>query len=120
MSLGTRRAIWLGEHGRLSVKEISDNYEPFEHQALVKISFSAINPADLTHAFVGLFGSIAGLAWVGSVIQTGAAAPFNVGQDLFGATMPGRERPVYLGGHQDYIIVDGYDDLCFELPQRDC
>jgi NADPH:quinone reductase-like Zn-dependent oxidoreductase len=107
MSQGTGRAIFLGEHGALSIKNITEGYKPVGDQALIKVKYSAINPADIKHSFMGLFGSIAGLEWVGIVVEVGDASSFKVGQELFGTSMPGRGRPMYLGSHQDYIIADG-------------
>ncbi|KAI1612609.1 chaperonin 10-like protein [Exophiala viscosa] len=107
MHLGKRRAIFLGENGELSIKDITENYKPVSDQALVKVKYSAINPADLKHSYVGLCGSVAGLEWVGTVVEVGDLSSFKVGQDLLGTALFGRQRPLYLGPHQDYLIADG-------------
>lgn len=107
MPLDPRRAIFLGENGELSIKDITEDYKPVANQALIKVKYSAINPADLKHSFVGLCGSVAGLEWVGTVIDVGDSTSFKVGEKLFGTAMPGRQRPLYLGAHQDYLIADG-------------
>ncbi|KIV83754.1 hypothetical protein PV11_05749 [Exophiala sideris] len=107
MHLGKRRSIFLGENGELSIKDVTEDYKPLGDQALVKVKYSAINPADLKHSYVGLCGSVAGLEWVGTVVEVGDLSPFKIGQDLFGTALFGRQRPLYLGAHQDYLIADG-------------
>jgi NADPH:quinone reductase-like Zn-dependent oxidoreductase len=107
MTSSTGRAIYLGEQGELTIKNITENYKPQGNQALVKVKYSAINPADLKHSYIGLCGSIAGIEWVGTVVEIGNESPFKVGQALFGQAMPGRQRPVYVGTHQDYILAIG-------------
>ncbi|KAJ5818788.1 hypothetical protein N7474_004379 [Penicillium riverlandense] len=107
MLLGTRRAIFLGENGELSIKNIAEEYKPVGHQVLVKVKYSAINPADLKHSLIGLGGSVAGYEWVGTVVEVGDSTSFKIGQELFGMSIPGHRRPLYLGAHQDYLIADG-------------
>lgn len=101
------RAIYLDEDAQLRLINIEKAYAPSSEQALVKVDFSAINPADLKHSFMGLYGSVAGYEWIGSVVDVGPTCSFKIGQKLFGMSTPGFERPLYCGAHQDYLITDG-------------
>ncbi|KAF1983707.1 GroES-like protein [Aulographum hederae CBS 113979] len=117
MHLGPRRAIFLREGGELSVEDITEDYTPVGEQALVKVKYSAINPADQKHAFIGLCtGSVSGLEWVGTVVEVGDSCSFKIGEEIFGLGIYGRKRPLYLGCHQDYVIADG-PQFAWPLPK---
>ena len=100
------RAVFLGPNGRLFVGDINERYFPDEKQSLVQVQYSAINPADIRHSYMNLYGSVAGYEWTGTVIKVGTASPFDVGQSLFGVSMPGHNRERHLGAHQDYIMTE--------------
>ncbi|KAK7224393.1 hypothetical protein V2G26_012396 [Clonostachys chloroleuca] len=107
MATGTQKAIFLGPDGEVSIKEVSQDYKPTGNQALVKVKYSAINPADLRHSYMGLHGSVAGYEWVGTAIEVGDSSPFTVGQDLFGMVEVAANKPQYLGAHQNLLVADG-------------
>ena len=102
----TSNAIFLEAAGELVVRQVEQNYVPGASQALIKVEYSAINPADIRHAFMGLYGSVAGYEWVGTVIEKGAKSSFKDGQKLFGFTLPGTKRPQSVGAHQNYLLTD--------------
>ncbi|CAI6088580.1 unnamed protein product [Clonostachys chloroleuca] len=67
MSLPTNWGIFLGDNEALSIRDLGDTYKPIGSQALIKVKYSAINPAYLKHFYVGLGGSITGYDWVGTL-----------------------------------------------------
>ena len=99
-------AIFLEDEGKLAIRQIKDKYKPEGSQSLVKVDYSAINPADIKHFYMGLWGSVAGYEWTGSVIKLGETSPFKLGQQLFGFAMYGARRPVSTGAHQDYLLAE--------------
>lgn len=105
---GFGRAVFLGPNGHLSVQRVDETYEPRGDQCLVNVKYSAINPADIRHSYMGLYGSVAGYEWTGAVVKIGNTSPFAIGQILFGVSLPGQYRPHYLGAHQDFLITSGY------------
>lgn len=88
------------------MQQIEETYKPNGSQSLVKVTYSAIDPADIKHAYMGLCGSVAGYEWTGTVQLVGDDSPFSVGQNLFGLTMPGAQRPISAGAHQDYLLAE--------------
>ena len=108
MSDRTSRAIWLETDGDLTIRniEVDDRYKPQGSQTLVQVAFSAINPADIRHFYMGLSDFVAGYEWIGKALETGPSSPFKVGQQLFGMSMAGNRRPIAQGVHQDYILAD--------------
>lgn len=102
------KAFFLESDGRLTVHdiEVDERYKPTESQTLVRVEFSAINPADLRHYYMGLSDFVAGYEWVGTTIEIGPSSPFRVGQQLFGYAMLGDRRPLPQGAHQDYMLAD--------------
>jgi NADPH:quinone reductase-like Zn-dependent oxidoreductase len=108
MSNRTTRAIWLGKDGQLGLRtiEVDDRYKAQGTQTLVQVEYSAVNPADIRHFFMGLSEYVAGYEWVGTAIETGPSSPFKVGQQLFGMTMAGNKRPIAAGVHQDYLLAE--------------
>lgn len=99
-------AIFIGPDGDLTVKQIAERYKPEGSESLVQVQYSAINPADIRHSYMGLHGSVAGYEWTGTVLEVGSASPFSAGQQLFGVSMAGPQRPIYLGAHQDYLLAE--------------
>jgi NADPH:quinone reductase-like Zn-dependent oxidoreductase len=107
MSLPINRGIFLEDNEALSIRDLGDTYKPVGSQALIKVKYSAINPADLKHSYIGLGGSITGYDWVGTVVEIGNSSSFTVGQRLFGGVIPASQRPLHTGAHQNYLIIDG-------------
>lgn len=99
-------AIFLEADGKLLLQNIEEKYQPVGSQSLVQVEYSAVNPADVRHSFMGLYGSVAGYEWVGKVVEVGEESPFSIGQRVFGMTMPGAQRPRSTGAHQDYLIAE--------------
>lgn len=109
-------AIYVESDGRLTVHKIDvdDRYKPQGSQTLVRVIYSAINPADLRHFYMGMSGYVAGYEWVGGAIETGPTSPFKVGQHLFGMTLLGHKRPAPRGVHQDYLLAE--PEWTFAVP----
>ncbi|CAH0046999.1 unnamed protein product [Clonostachys solani] len=106
MSLPINRGIFVGDNDEISIRDLGDAYKPVGSQALIKVKYSAINPADLKHSSIGLSGSITGYDWVGTVVEIGNSSSFTVGQQLFGGVVPASKRPLHTGAHQNYLIID--------------
>lgn len=107
MSATSSKAIFLEDDGRLTIHqiEVDTRYKPEGSQTLVQVAYSAINPADLRHYFMGESNCVAGSEWVGTAIEIGPSSPFKVGQQLFGMTMVEHQRPLPAGAHQDYLLA---------------
>lgn len=110
-SNNSHKAIFVHDDGKLSIETITTPYKPSGEQNLVQVKYSAINPADIRHAFMGLYktSSVAGYEWFGTVIEPGEKSPFKVGQELFGLSTPFQEgdaRPYSSGAHQDFILAE--------------
>ena len=104
----TNTGIYLSANGHLSLRRIDEPYTPTGDQSLVRIEYSAINPADIRHAFMGLHSSVTGYDWVGQVIAIGGQSPFKIGEKVFGFGMPGRGRKLWEGAHQNYMLAARY------------
>lgn len=100
------RAIFLEPEGRLSIQDIDEIYEPSGSQSLVKVRYSAINPADIRHSFMGLHGSVTGYEFAGDVIKVGPESPFQDGQVVFGMSRVAAGKPKHVGSHQDYLLAE--------------
>lgn len=75
---------------------------------------SAVNPADLRHAYMGLHSFVAGYEWAGAVAAAGPDSPYAVGEALFGQDPVGHRRPRTQGAHQDYLLAE--TAMTFRLP----
>jgi hypothetical protein len=82
---------------------------------LVKVHYSAINPADTRHYYMGMSEFVAGYEFVGTVLEAGPESPFKTGQDVFGFTMPGDHRPLHIGAHQEFLLAENF--LTYERPK---
>jgi NADPH:quinone reductase-like Zn-dependent oxidoreductase len=100
------RAIYLDDKADLSIREINEAYIPTGSQALIAVKYSAINPADLRHFYVGMHSFVAGYEWIGPVLAVGSSCPYRVGETLFGLANYGHRRPLHRGAHQDYLLAD--------------
>lgn len=58
--MAVSKAIYLEETGELTVHEITETYTPTDQQSLVSVKYSAINPADLRHYYIGFHSYVAG------------------------------------------------------------
>jgi NADPH:quinone reductase-like Zn-dependent oxidoreductase len=115
MSNTPSKAIYLGGKGELSIRYVNDKYTPTGSQSLVAVKYSAINPADLRHAYMGMHSSIAGYEWIGPVVAVGPTSPYRVGDILFGLSKYGENRPFHRGAHQDFLLAD---PLCtYRVPE---
>ncbi|KAI5921422.1 hypothetical protein F4810DRAFT_337158 [Camillea tinctor] len=106
--MATRRAIYLPDTGRLEVITQTEIYVPTGSQSLVKVAYSAINPADLRHYYMGWNSYVAGYEWIGTVEAVGPDSPYKLGEVLFGFAKPGHKRPITAGAHQDYILAETF------------
>ncbi|KAL2136661.1 hypothetical protein VTI74DRAFT_2393 [Chaetomium olivicolor] len=104
MADSTRTVIYLSPDGPI-VKEISERYRPTGAQSLLRVEYSGINPADIKHAILGLHSSVAGYDMSGEVIEVGPDSSFKLGDKIFGVNLPGPNRPLYMGAHQDYALA---------------
>jgi NADPH:quinone reductase-like Zn-dependent oxidoreductase len=108
ISKTSSNAIYMEADGRLTVHQvdIDDRYKPQGSQTLVKVAYSAINPADVRHYHMGISDHIPGYDWVGNAVDVGPTSPFKVGQSLFGLTLLGNKRPITRGAHQDFLLAE--------------
>lgn len=107
----SHKAIFIHDDGKVSAERITTPYVPSGAQTLIQVKYSAINPADIRHAFMGLYkkSSVAGYEWVGTVVAPGEQSPYTAGQELFGLSMPGFEgtpRALSSGAHQDFLLAE--------------
>ncbi|PYH94379.1 hypothetical protein BO71DRAFT_398954 [Aspergillus ellipticus CBS 707.79] len=98
------RSIWLGEDKQLSIRKIEDSYEPLAHEVLVEVSYSGINPADVSHGRVGFNNCVAGYDFAGTVIKAGSARQdtCSPGEKVLGFAAPLLQKPKQYGAHQKY------------------
>lgn len=111
ISLQQNRGIFVHDDGRISAEAITTAYTPSTKQALIRVEHSAINPADIRHAYMGLYktSSVAGYEWLGTVVEAGKETSYAVGQRLFGMTAPdfaGGPRSISSGAHQDFLLTE--------------
>ncbi|KAM0429968.1 hypothetical protein ACHAPT_005972 [Fusarium lateritium] len=107
-------AIYLDSQGNHTVRTIDEQYVPSNAQSLVEVKYSAINPADTRHYYMGMSEFVAGYEFAGTVRATGLDSPFKIGQEVFGFSIPGDHRPIHLGAHQDFLLAE--DFLTYERP----
>jgi NADPH:quinone reductase-like Zn-dependent oxidoreductase len=71
ISKTSSNAIYMEADGRLTVHQvdIDDRYKPQGSQTLVKVAYSAINPADVRHYHMGISDHIPGYDWVGTAVD---------------------------------------------------
>lgn len=117
----SHNAIFVDNDGKLSSQTITTPYVPSAKQTLIQVKYSAINPADIRHVFMGLYktSSVTGYEWTGTVITPGEQSNFTTGQELFGASMPafdGNPRPISSGSHQNFLLAE---QLVRNLPRSD-
>jgi D-arabinose 1-dehydrogenase-like Zn-dependent alcohol dehydrogenase len=110
----SNKGIYISIEGEISIRSIDEQYVPKERQSLIRVEYSAVNPADIKHHYMGLSGSIAGYEWVGEVIAVGPDSPHAVGGHLFGMSVPGHKRHLWLGAHQNYLLAE--PEFTTELP----
>lgn len=105
MADSPKTVIYLSADGPI-IKDISEPYRPTGAQALLRVAYSGINPADINFVRVGLHSSVAGYDMSGEVLESGPDSPFKPGDKIFGLNSVGIDRPLYLGAHQDYAIAE--------------
>ncbi|KAF4449078.1 hypothetical protein F53441_7590 [Fusarium austroafricanum] len=110
------KAIFMLSHGKHEIRTIKEPYVPEKAQSLVEVHYSAINPADTRHSYMGMSDYVAGYEYTGTVQQVGPNSPFRVGQDIFGISVPYDHRPNYLGAHQSFLMTDPF--MAFDRPEH--
>ncbi|ETS80529.1 hypothetical protein PFICI_08058 [Pestalotiopsis fici W106-1] len=110
----TSKAIYLEETGELTVHEITETYTPTDEQSHISVKYSAINPADLRHYYMGCHSYVAGMEYIGPVVATGPNSPFEVGDVLFGVAQFGHRRPLHAGAHQDFLLAEPF--MTYKVP----
>ncbi|EGU75632.1 hypothetical protein FOPG_14812 [Fusarium oxysporum f. sp. conglutinans race 2 54008] len=117
------KCIFVDDSCNLSIRDIPETYHPKDGQALVKVEYSGINPADLNHPKdLGMKNNVCGYEVCGTVIEAGRTSRYAVGDVVFGSNHPGRSKPGYHGGHQDFAIVESNlmsAKLPAQLPHAD-
>ncbi|KAF2966320.1 hypothetical protein GQX73_g7274 [Xylaria multiplex] len=112
-----RRAIYLPASGVFEIMTQTAAYIPTGSQVLVRVHYSAINPADKRHFYMGWHSFVAGYDWLGTVEMAGPTAAHAVGDTLFGLVTPGRRRPIETGAHQDLILAPtGPGSATYRVP----
>ncbi|KAL6406135.1 hypothetical protein AUP68_10698 [Ilyonectria robusta] len=112
------KCIFVDASSELSIRDIPEEYHPQGGQALVKVQYSGINPADLNHAkHLGMNNNVCGYEICGTVIEAGPSSRYAVGDIVFGSNYPGRSKPSYHGGHQDFTILES-DPMSMKLPAQ--
>ncbi|KAI1084712.1 hypothetical protein F5B20DRAFT_522927 [Whalleya microplaca] len=112
--MAARKAIYLPPSGEFEIITQTEVYTPTGSQSLVRVKYSAINPADIRHWYLGWNSFVAGYEWIGTVESTGPTSPFKPGEVLFGLAKPGHQRPISAGAHQDYILAETW--MTHRLP----
>ncbi|KAH8161017.1 hypothetical protein CIB48_g7227 [Xylaria polymorpha] len=116
-----RAAIFIPASGVPETITQSASYVPTGTQALVRVKYSAVNPADRRHFYMGAHSYVAGYEWLGVVEAVGpqvSSAAVVVGDALFGVTEIGHRRPMELGAHQDLLLTEtGPGSGTYKIPQ---
>ncbi|KAI7974976.1 hypothetical protein EIK77_002756 [Talaromyces pinophilus] len=112
------KCIFIDASCELSIQDIPEKYHPKGGQALIKVQYSAIAPADLAHGKdLGMNNNVCGYEMCGTVIEAGPTSRYQVGDIAFGSNYPGRSKPAYHGAHQDFAIVES-DPMSMKLPAQ--
>ncbi|KAH9910076.1 hypothetical protein F4778DRAFT_775971 [Xylariomycetidae sp. FL2044] len=103
------KQIYLPPSGEFEIRTRTEPYVPEGSQSLVRVQYSAINPADFRHYWLGWHSYITGYDFLGTVEATGPSSPFAVGDTVYGLAMPGDHRPIHVGAHQDFLLADPFN-----------
>ncbi|KAF2797226.1 NAD(P)-binding protein [Melanomma pulvis-pyrius CBS 109.77] len=114
MSDTPSKSIYLGPDGKLDVQEVTETYTPQGSQSLVRVRYSGINPCDFNFFYVGLHSFITGFDFSGTVVETGPASPFKVGDTVCGLSKVAFPQPSSAGTHQDLAITEA--NLTYTVP----
>ena len=110
------KCIFIDASCNLSIRDIPEKYHPKGGQALIKVQYSAIAPADLAHGKdMGMNNNVCGYEICGIVIETGPTSRYAVGDIAFGSNYARPSKPAYHGGHQDFAILES-DPMSMKLP----
>ncbi len=75
----------------------------------MQIVYSSINPADIKHELhLGLKNYPSGYEYSGKVIEVSPEAKFSVGDQVLGHNLVSKNKPIYHGSHQDYLIGEHF------------
>lgn len=97
------RAIWIGEDGRPSIRNVDEEYEPLDTEVLVEVLYSGINPADILHGLLGFKNCVAGYDFAGTVLKCGPARKdLSPGDQVLGFADPLLNKPNQYGVHKRY------------------
>ncbi|KAH7231594.1 uncharacterized protein BKA55DRAFT_524256 [Fusarium redolens] len=101
------KCIFVDDSCELSIRDIPEKYHPEGGQALIKVEYSGIKPADLNHPKdLGMKNNVCGYEICGTVVEAGPTSRYAVGDVVFRSSHPGRSKPGYHGGHQDFAILE--------------
>lgn len=109
-------AIWLNSDGTLSPRWLPSP-QPGKGEAIVKVLFSGVNPADTKHARLGVHQTVSGYDFCGKITEADKDCKYKVGDLIAGYTPSGIGRPAHYGTHQDYLIYPD-DGLAFVVPAQ--
>lgn len=87
-------------------------------ESLLRVSYSGINPADFKHRVLGVWDTVPGYDFSGTIIRTLPGSPFVAGDRVGGTAPAGTEgrKPAH-GAHQDWLV--GVDDMMFRIGTGD-
>lgn len=117
---GSRTAIYIPASGMPELITQIATYVPEGSQVLVRVRYSAVNPADRRHFYMGAHSYVAGCEWLGVVEAAGpSASSSSVGDTLIGLTPIGHRRPVEVGAHQDLLLAEtGPGSATYKVPRE--
>lgn len=100
------KSIYVSSNNELFVHNVDTPYEPGDNQAVLKVEYSGVNPADLKHGLhFGLNNRVAGYEFSGTVIKAGSGFPYAIGDVVYGSNRIGLGSP--FGAHQDQMLIEG-------------
>jgi NADPH:quinone reductase-like Zn-dependent oxidoreductase len=101
------KAIYVDRDNNITLQIREEQYDPVGGQALVRVEFSGVNPADLKHGqHFGLNDYVCGYELCGTVIKTGPSCVFHVGDVIYGSNATNKHKPRSHGAHQAFAIAE--------------
>ncbi|KZL80667.1 alcohol dehydrogenase [Colletotrichum incanum] len=110
-------ALYIDEDCKLQV--IYDVPVPklVDGEAVIKVLYSGVNPADVKHGQVlGVRPTTIGYDFCGRVVQAAATSHLKAGELVAGYTPTGIGRPLKYGVHQEYLSCP--EDMMFKVPEN--
>ncbi|KAK4183917.1 hypothetical protein QBC35DRAFT_507005 [Podospora australis] len=94
------KGLYLNAQGKIEIITTPDSVYHSGNPALVpiKVSFSAIQPADLKHYHMGFHSHITGYDFAGTNLLEETS--------VMGFINPGHSRPLFAGAHQQFLLAE--------------